>query len=378
MASARSRTRLIATLAALLAAALLGACQGPPSVQVPSPDAYPQRLSEWGLLQRRGDALVLGRGVTPYDVNTPLFSDYALKLRTYYLPDGEKMTYRNRGSFEFPVGSVISKTFFYPLKDASARDGVIEAWQGWNGDAASLDLGDYRLVETRLLVRRPEGWDALPYVWDGDDAYLRITGALLPMRIEAGGDLLDLPYVVPARSECAGCHATDHTAGKLTLIGFRARHVNRRYPGSSRNQLSEWAERGRLADLPDIDEVPRNAVWNDPGAPLADRARAYLDSNCGHCHNPAGAADTSGLWLDAHTTDFRHLGFCKPPIAAGKGTGGRRFAIMPGAPDQSILIYRLQTDDPASRMPEAGRALTHREGVELMQHWVESLPGTCL
>ena len=357
----------------LLTTALLGACGGPPEVQVFPKDHYPERLSDWGLLERRGDDLVLGDGVHPYEVNTPLFSDYALKLRTYYLPSGTRMSYRMPGTFGFPVGSIITKTFFYPV-----RDGMAQAVADWDGNVTGLDLDEHHLVETRLLVRQPEGWDALPYVWDGDEAHLSITGALRPLRIQVAGAVTDLPYVVPSRSECAGCHATDHSTGALELIGLKARHLNRPYPGASGNQLSRWAAAGHLSALPEPDEVPAGVVWDDPRVPLAERARAYLDSNCGHCHNAAGAADTSGLLLDIHVSSFRQLGVCKPPVAAGRGTGGRPFSIVPGAPDQSILVYRMETTDPATRMPEAGRALSHREGVALIREWVASLPGECV
>ena len=64
----------------------------------------------------------------------------------------------------------------------------------------------------------------------------------------------------------------------------------------------------------------------------SDRARAYLDINCGHCHSPTGPANTSGLWLDAAVSDRLKLGFCKQPVAAGKGTGNRLFDIAPGQP----------------------------------------------
>jgi uncharacterized repeat protein (TIGR03806 family) len=356
-------------------ALLAAACQpGGPQVSVPDPGFRPERLSDWGLLQRRGDRLVLGDRVEPYAVKTPLFSDYALKLRTYYLPPGGAMGYRDRGSFDFPVGSVVTKTFFYP-----ERDGIAVAAQDWDGDVAGLDLTRHRLVETRLLVKRSDGWEALPYVWDGDDAYLRLTGAVQPMQISLPtGERTGLPYVVPARSECAGCHATNHTDGRLELIGIKARHVNRAYASDDPDQLTAWADRGDLTGLPGPDLVPDVPAWNDPEAPVDDRARAYLDANCGHCHNPAGAADTSGLLLDAHTTGFRQLGYCKPPIAAGRGTGGRPYSIVPGQPDDSILVYRMETTDPATRMPETGRSLTHGEGVELVRQWIETLPGRCV
>ncbi len=369
----RKRRGRIGLVAALLGLALVAACDGRPEVRFHAADAYPERLSEWGLLQKSGDALRLGAGVHPYEVNTPLFSDYALKLRTIFLPSGTAMAYRDREAFEFPVGSVVTKTFFYPVEDGAAR-----AAAGWDGDVAALNLGEHRLVETRLLVRQESGWDALPYVWDGDDAYLSITGALRPMKLVRAGQVHDLPYVVPARSECAGCHATNHSDGALRLIGLKARHLNRPYRPGADNQLETWAHAGALRGLPAPGAVPKASVWDDPDETLESRARAYLDSNCGHCHNPSGAADTSGLLLDAHTASFRQLGFCKPPIAAGRGTGGREFSIVPGDPDSSILVYRMETADPATRMPETGRALTHVEGVKLIRDWIGQLPGECV
>lgn len=359
----------------LLAVAVAAAwgCGGPTEVRVPGPDAYPATLSEWGLLTRDGDELRLGRDVIPYEVATPLFSDYALKLRTYYLPPGGAMTYRDRDAFAFPVGSVISKTFFYPV---GGQAGTVAASEGWDGSLAALDLSRHRLIETRLLVRQANGWDALPYVWNGDDAFLKITGAVVPLTIEAPGGSRNLPYVVPARSECAGCHATDHSTGALLPIGLRARHLNYPYPGHEQAQLDAWADRGDLENLPA--ERPVSVVWGDDSADLDARARAYLDSNCGHCHNPAGAADTSGLLLDADTHSLRALGFCKSPVAAGRGTGGRAYGIVPGDPDGSILIYRVETDDPATRMPETGRVLPHAAGVSLLRDWVASLPGRCV
>ena len=113
-------------------------------------------------------------------------------------------------------------------------------------------------------------------------------------------------------------------------------------------------------------------------APVAEKARAYLDANCGHCHSPTGAADTSGLFLDSNTLSTRALGICKPPIAAGQGTGGRAYSIVPGAPDDSIIVFRMATDDPGTRMPELGRSLVHTEGVALVADWITELQGECV
>ena len=110
---------------------------------------------------------------------------------------------------------------------------------------------------------------------------------------------------------------------------------------------------------------------------LDQRARAYLDINCGHCHSKTGPADTSGLFLDASVTDPIRWGRCKTPVAAGQGTGGNLFSVVPGSPDDSILIYRMVSLDPGAMMPELGRSLVHAEGVALVRDWISTLPGAC-
>ena len=111
-------------------------------------------------------------------------------------------------------------------------------------------------------------------------------------------------------------------------------------------------------------------------ASLEDRARAYLDVNCGHCHSPTGPAITSGLWLEASVSDHLKLGFCKQPIAAGKGTGNRLHDIEPGNA-ASIFEFRMDSADPAIMMPEVGRSVVHREGVQLIRDWINAQPGSC-
>ena len=77
-------------------------------------DAYPANLSAWGVVRVDGDRLALGAGFLPYDLNTPLFSDYAHKLRAVWLPPGTQAKYDADGVFDLPVGTIISKTFYYP------------------------------------------------------------------------------------------------------------------------------------------------------------------------------------------------------------------------------------------------------------------------
>jgi hypothetical protein len=57
-------------------------------------------------------------------------------------------------------------------------------------------------------------------------------------------------------------------------------------------------------------------------------------------------------------------------VAAGRGSGSLRYDIVPGHPNQSILLYRMKTNDPAIAMPEIGREQIHEEGVALIEEWI--------
>ena len=243
-----------------------------------------------------------------------------------------------------------------------------------------LALAHVRLVETRLLVRRAQGWVAIPYMWDADgrDASLQRTGAEIPLTVEDGAARSRFVYSVPNQNQCAGCHAQDFRTRAINPIGLKARHLDRSFTGDDGevNQLKRLVAMGYLTGVPGAG-VPRNADWQDERAGTIARARAYLDINCSHCHNRVGPARTSGLWLDAGTTDPRMLGMCKPPVAAGRGTGNRPFDVVPSHPDRSIMAYRLASTDPGEMMPELGRSLVHEEGLALVIRYITTLKGEC-
>ena len=100
----------------VLALALLTAACGGREAATPQfiETGNPALLSAWGMMRSDGRSLVLGDGVVPYDLNTPLFSDYAHKQRTIWMPEGVSATYRENDVLDFPVGTVITKTFYYP------------------------------------------------------------------------------------------------------------------------------------------------------------------------------------------------------------------------------------------------------------------------
>ncbi|TWI06195.1 putative repeat protein (TIGR03806 family) [Luteimonas cucumeris] len=371
-----------ACFVSILLALCLAACARQPAPVRFHAEGNPPKLSDWNVVTSDGKRLALNAGVVPFDLNTPLFSDYAHKLRTVWMPEGKAAQYHASESFDFPVGTILSKTFYYPKADPANRDAVARTYDQ-SGDHAGegLDLDNVRMIETRLLVRREAGWIALAYVWNAEqtEAELARTGDSVPLQLVADGSRQDFTYQVPDQNQCAGCHASNNTTRQIVPLGPKARHLDRdyAYADGSRNQLAHLAALGYLQGLP-AEDVPRNADWQDAArASLDDRARAYLDINCGHCHNAQGPADTSGLWLDVGKHSPRHLGLCKPPIAAGPGTGGHRFGIVPGKPDESILAFRMDSDDPGVMMPELGRDVVHEEGVALIRDWISAMEGDC-
>jgi uncharacterized repeat protein (TIGR03806 family) len=186
-------------------------------------------------------------------------------------------------------------------------------------------------------------------------------------------------YLVPDVNQCAGCHAVDHDKQVLKPIGPKARHLNKdyQYPEMKENQLSHWRRAGLLTGVPA--DPPRHAQWDVAATgDLNERARAYRDVNCSHCHSPLGAANTSGLLLHAREADPAKLGVCKIPIATGRGSGSALFDIVPGAPDQSIFLHRMASSEPDVAMPELGRSLIHEEGLALIREWIASMPGGCI
>lgn len=369
-------------------ALLLSGCGAPvEQVTLHEPYALPERLSEWHLVEAIDGKLALNDRVVPYDLNTALFSDYAHKLRTVWMPEGQSAVYGDE-DFDYPAGTILSKTFYYPRAAGEAVLRTDDHAGDYSGDFAGsgLDLNRVKLIETRLLVKRAGGWQALPYVWNDaqTEAVLEIAGDAKRLQMKSEGDgegsvPQSFTYVVPDTNQCAGCHADNHSNKAIRPIGPRARHLNKAfaYPGGSENQLAHWQQIGYLKGAPDLAQVPHNVNYQDSSVSVEARARAYLDINCGHCHNPSGAADTSGLMLNSGELDLRRLGVCKPPVAAGTGSGNRLFDIVPGSPGASILNFRVESTDPGAMMPELGRSLAHEEGAALLESWIASMPGNC-
>jgi uncharacterized repeat protein (TIGR03806 family) len=354
-----------ALVAALVVTAALASCDeegtGPfvPSAGGADVGDFPQRLSTYAMVGIVDGNVVPGAGVLPYDLNTPLFSDYAVKFRTVWLPPGTSVTYQDTARFEFPVGTVFTKSFGFP---ADFR--VTGAPVKW--------------LETRILVRAASGWKGASYVWN--DAQTEATilpgGEVLDFTfIDANGVTQSPNYLVPSESQCQKCHAND---GAMISLGPWANQLNKdyAYADGTENELQRWSDLGILTGAPSPDQAPKLPAFDDPTTgDVPSRARAYLQANCSYCHNGDGEARTSGLVLLYDETSPYALGVCKPPVAAGKAAEGEHWDVVPGHPEQSILVYRMTSTEPSIAMPELGRSLEHVEAVDLVSQWITAMTG---
>ncbi len=318
-----------------------------------------------------------------YDLSVPLFTDYATKYRFVFVPENSKATYISGidtqtesgqtmyvddGTLDYPVGTVITKTFSLPSNTGE---------RGFENE---------NMIETRLLVRRATGWLALPYVWNADktDAVLDFNGELYSdSQLTHNGSELTFDYAVPDPQKCQRCHQVD---GKTEPLGPKVRYLNMdySYDDGVENQLTRWVSEG-LLDGATLPAQPESVlIFNDSknlddiqAADLEDFAKSWLDINCAHCHNPAGDASNTNMQVE-FTRSFAEKnahGVCQKPISFGGE--GLEYIIKPGNAAESIMVFRMNTRDGGDRMPPLGRDLIHDEGVALVSKWINSLEGSC-
>lgn len=340
--------------AVFLAAALAVTTCGPDPCAPAGPGEVPEHLCAWGLFLGPGSEQAPAAGVHAYEVIAPLFTDGAEKLRFFRLPPGGKIGYSDAGTWEFPVGTVVAKTFALPRDDRYPARG-------------------HTLIETRLMVHEADGWRPHLYRWNDaqSDATRFVPGARVHVqRIDQAGAPYAQEYRIPSGEDCRTCHARD---GALGLLGLRTRQLARPIDALG-EQIDRFHALGLFERAPTpAAERPRLTAPSGPGA-LDARARSYLDGNCGHCHRRGGDAGSSGLWLSAEEPDGGRGGVCKTPRAAGAGAGSLDYDIVPGAPDRSILAFRMSRTEPDIRMPELGALKIDADGLALVRQWLAAMP----
>jgi uncharacterized repeat protein (TIGR03806 family) len=314
---------------------------------------FREKLSDYGFFIGNLKDLIPAEGVMRYELVTPLFTDYAVKDRFIVVPAGRTIKYTATGALDFPDSTIIIKNFAY-RNQADQKT----------------------MIETRLLVKDPEDniWKVMAYLWDSTqtDAVKHIIGAKIPITmLDDNGRKISTLYQMPNTNDCKRCHMNSNI---VSPIGPKARNLNFTLAGHSENQLSEWSGRHKLKGLPELKEVPKLPDWKDSvHYSFTERARAYLDVNCAHCHTQGGDAMNTGLFLEYQQQDPSHLGVMKSPVSAGGGAGGMNYDVVPGDAKHSILEYRMNSTEPGTAMPELARTVVHKEAVYLIAKWINQM-----
>jgi uncharacterized repeat protein (TIGR03806 family) len=309
-------------------------------VGAPVPDTIPADLADTGCVSP-GDPTQPASGLVPYDVNAPFWSDGAEKSRYLALPNNTTISVLASGDWTLPSGSVVVKHF---------------------------RLGT-RLVETRLLMRHPDGvWAGYTYEWnDAQTAATRVVGG--KARSVAGQT-----WIYPSEGDCMRCH----TSAAGFSLGLETAQLNSDlfYPttGRTANQLTTLDHIdffGASAGLPDVPaNLPALPDPDDATATLEARARAYLHTNCAQCHRPGGPTPSS---MDLrYTTALSATAACNAlPQSGDLGLANARI-IFPGSAAQSVLLSRISRRD-VHGMPPLATNLVDADGVALLTEWVNAL-----
>lgn len=335
---------------------------------------FPRKLSETGLFASTKDHQV-APGVIPYSVNAELWSDGAIKERFLAIPgtgqielDGVNYPQPAPGAdpgWRFPHDAVLVKTFALELEPGNP--------------------GSRRRLETRILHHKKmpgteeygdQFWRGYTYVWNDDqtDAELLDAGGLdrtYTVRDPAApGGMRQQTWHFPSRAECTLCH----TMAAKYALGLSTLQMNRdhNYDGVVANQLATWAHLGLFTKpLPrPPEQLPRLVDYRDASQELHLRARSYLHANCAHCHRKWGGGNAEFQTLALLPVQDMGVLETRP----GQGTLGVTDAriVVPGDPARSLLAFRMQKMG-LGRMPHVGSLVADRDGIELVQRWIESL-----
>jgi hypothetical protein len=348
---------------------VLGSCTPPADIFKPI-----AKLSQTGCMDPK-DLSKPAPFAHPYEVNSPLWSDSAYKLRAFVLPSGDKIHIKDcsvpsaectqgpadTGKWVFPPGTVFIKSFMFP---GGPADG-----------GSSLDAGTgYKLVETRLFMHLDRvdpltmsDWIGYGYQWNEEQT----EATLVPdMRTEVmfntGKQVVDWHY--PNRSDCLDCH----NLGAGGSLGPQTDQMNRVLTGETENQIDKFTRlmlfdktpsKPYQAALP----IPYKGQTGNPTGTPDQQARSYMAANCAFCHRPDGNFKMFDM---RYNIAFKDMNVCNTPTEKGFG----KTDLIPGDPMNSSIVIRMSSPDPTNgRMPKVASYVVDAQGTDLVRAWINSI-----
>jgi len=322
-------------------------------------DSFPPLLSQTGAFSDVA-SLTAAPELIPFEVNSALWTDGALKQRWIAVPTNSQIIFAEAEPWIFPPGTVLVKHFELGIDETNPAI--------------------RRRVETRLLIVASNNTVfGATYRWrtDNQDADLLPGSYSENIGVQTATGPRKQRWTYPSREDCLSCH--NPWAG--FVLGPKTAQLNRDLlyaPGGvTDNQLRTWSHLGLFANPPEensLASLPRMFGLWDNTASLEARARSYLDANCAHCHQPGGPLRT---FFDVrYSTPLERQGLINGRVVHDLEISGARL-IAPADADRSMILARQLPLDPAEedeKMPPLGRSLTDTQAEQVLRAWIEELP----
>ena len=335
---------------------------------------FPRKLSETGLFASTRKHQPM-KGLIPYTVNSPLWSDGATKERFIAVPGNGKIEFEtvtypqpapgSEPGWRFPHNTVLVKTFFLEMEAGNPNS--------------------RRRLETRILhhKRMPgsqevgtQFWRGYTYVWNDaqTDAMLLDTKGLnrtytIKDKNTPGGTRKQV-WRFPSRAECTLCH----TMSAKYSLGVNTLQMNKdhNYGGVVANQLSTLSHIGlftkKLQKSPN--KMKRIVDYRDKSKSINLRARGYLHANCSHCHRKWGGGNAEFQLLAS--LPLKETGTLGVNPGQGKFKLNRPSILSPGSPKRSMISFRMKKTG-LGRMPHIASHIIDKEAVELIDKWIKTV-----
>jgi uncharacterized repeat protein (TIGR03806 family) len=325
-------------------------CVPPTAIDQPA-----AKLSQTGCMDP-ADTKKMAASVIPYEVNSPLWSDGADKVRGMALPNQAQIHVKNcattpaecpqgaadDGKWVLPVGTVMVKSFLF----------------------------DGKLVETRLFVHfNATTWVGYTYQWDEAQTDATIVADERVVDPFNTGTKTVM-WHIPSRMDCMTCH-TDAAGSSL---GPSTAQMNRVVNGT--NQIDRIKALNRFEVAPPTPYKTALANPADTTKTLEDRARSYIGANCGFCHRPDDA-NFGNLDL-RRDTPLKDTNVCGASPERGNQGVPTSLLLTPGMPSQSLIVLRMMApaDDSAGkhgRMPNIASYVNDDAAIKVVSDWITSI-----
>jgi putative heme-binding domain-containing protein len=299
-------------------------------------------------------------GVLPFAVNCRQWQDGATAEHWVAFPDESFATLYTQAK---PIPGMVD---WHSFRMQFPKDAVL---------VRSVSLAGRRL-ETQLLHYDGVDWYAYTYAWRDDQADADLVPADGAEK-EVFDGKRTRAWSFHSRSQCMSCHST----WSEYALAFRPEQLNRPGP-DGRNQLVALTEAGLIrraekdgTPLPPFDagaaaRERRLADPADASQPVEARARAYLHTNCGHCHvfGGGGSVDLQ-LQFSVANAEMKAIG-----VRPSRGDFALPGAdiIKPGDPCASTLYFRMAKFG-RDRMPHLGSERPDEAGLDLIARWIAGM-----